>query len=492
MRASHSPSTLLEVTSQDLRSSSVFKSEKSRFSIAAVRLWNSIFDKAPAVAHKVLSTPLKPSNVNRVIKPENTTLILELIGRLDPQAQAQLAEALASEYDWSMHPDVLIQYFQARQVEQLPAAAKVLDCFGLKNSFQGNPASIKELNRLIRQVILPMMTSREISRPNRAEQMTNWICDLLGQPPGRPSLESLKSLDVPVLMSFEKMLSRSSSCRKLSSHKALVALIRKAALIKQVIEEGSETVSQNYWRLDKVAKKDKDMALAVCACNGLMLEEIHEPLRRDRDVVMAAMNSNGEAYSNVLEPLRSDREVLLTAVRSNGNALAYASEAFKADKEVVTEAVKRHGLMLLSASAELKADRDVVLEAVSNTGLAILYANSDLRADYDIAFAAATQDPSGLFVIADELKDDRSIIQKAVARNGAALQDASARLKDDLDIVMLAVAQRGMALQYASPRLRGHEAVVKTACLQNPNSIQYASNGFKTPTTQPREIQVAK
>jgi len=430
-----------------------------------------------------VSTFLPSSGKKCAITPQNTTLILQLLGRVDPESRGLLAEALAGARTWKGHPDVFIRFFQANTPDELPAAHKLLENVDWPDTSPSKTEAIAELNRMIDRKISPMMTGHRSRGASQVHGLADWMCSLFGQTGSIPEVESLRKLNPQILKRFEKMLRKLPSHLKSTHQKQLLVVIRKALMINKIVQGSFFQLQDNYHQLDKALQKDTDVLVALCASSGELYELIAPVLRANRDVALAAMGSYGDAYSEVPEPLRSDREVILTAVRNNGLALIYASPEFMNDKEIVIEAVKNEGMILRSLTETMRSDRDVVLHAVRNNGSAMLYVHEKLRSDHEVGKAAVMSCPEVMFLLSEELKNDRSIMMAAVERNGYAINCGLHKWKGDVQLVLTAVSQNGENLRFASEELKNRHEVCLAAVRQTPEAFQYVSDFMqKDPT----------
>ena len=453
------------------------------FSRSVNRLWQCISQSRPSTHTGLVSTSLLSQSRNCAITPQNTTLILQLLGRVDPESRGLLAEALAGARTWNGHPDVFIRFFQANTADELPAASQLLENLDWLNPSSSSLAAGTELNRIIDRKISPMMTVHRSRGASQVHCLTDWMCSLFGQTGSIPAVESLRKLNPQLLKRFEKMLRKLPAHLKSTRQKQLLVVIRKALMINKIVQGDFLQLQDNYHQLDRALQQDTDVLIALCASSGEIYELIAPELRANRDVALAAMGSYGDAYSEVPEPLRSDREIILTAVRNNGLALHYASAEFMNDKEIVIEAVKSEGMILRSLSYTMRSDRDVVLHAVQNNGSALLYAHEKLRSDYEVCKAAVMSCPNVMFLLSEELHNDRSIMMAAVERNGDAINCGLHKWKGDLQLVLTAVSQNGENLRFASEELKNRHEVCLAAVRQTPDAFQYVGDSMKKDPT---------
>jgi hypothetical protein len=405
--------------------------DESGFKKVAALLWRALTCPNSRVSNSA-SFPANPAWASGVAAPfawKDISLILELVGKVAPRAQTRLALALSESRLWNKHPNLLIQFFQARKVAHLPHAQDLLKSLNIFQSTPVDPAAVRELCKLVQEIVHPMMMNRRALRSTEIDQLTQWMCDLLGAGKKLPRLDWLSQLDGPVLKCFSDLVKNSSAMLSPDHNTELIALIQKAALLR-----GIKSGQLHYTDLDEHVRQDKDIALAACSRSGILLDHVGEELSEDRDVVLAALHNRGRALEFVGATLKEDRDVVLAAVKNDGFALVYASAGMRADREVMMEAVKRDGLVLNAASEELRADREIAIAAVRCAGFSIMCCSPSLLGDRELVLHAVSQYGPSLAHASEELKDDKEVVIAALGQSRGALIYASERLKNDPDV----------------------------------------------------------
>jgi hypothetical protein len=215
------------------------------------------------------------------------------------------------------------------------------------------------------------------------------------------------------------------------------------------------------------ARRDRDLALAACRRNGLMLGHFQD-FTSDPEVVEAAVAQCGTALQFAASTMRGERRLVTIAVSDRGRALEYAG-AYRGDRTVVEAALRSYPLALRYASPSLQDDENLVCLAISRDGRALQWASPRLGGRRDICALAVANNGLALRHVEAHLRD-RELVALALGNNGLAAKYAPTPFLSDRALALRAVRRSGCALRIF-PAFADDHGVALAAVRQCPDVL---------------------